>query len=122
MVVTATNPDGTAAVADHHVCNRPGACGRGGAGPLEHQRARTGTTSHPAQRQVPAVAFGGQAGVSAQSLTVTGSVFAGAPVTGAVTRVMRCTHKCVAVGAPNTRTYKIRAADAGAVLRITETA
>jgi hypothetical protein len=55
-------------------------------------------------------------------VTVTPGVFAGAPLTRSTTRVMRCTHNCVAVGAPNARSYQISSADAGAVLRVAETA
>ena len=115
VIVTATNPDGTAAVTSQPTATIAPA-------PVVAVAPAPSSTSAPApapQATAPSAKFlpslsGGQDGVGAK-LTVKGGVFAGAPVTRAVIRVMRCTHNCVAVGAPNTRTYKISAADAGAV-------
>ncbi|MGZ4233015.1 MAG: hypothetical protein ACXVUE_19120 [Solirubrobacteraceae bacterium] len=122
VVVTATNPDGTAAVASASTTGIAPA-------PVAVARPPSTTTTTPppasqaptpSARALPSLSGGGDS-VGAK-VTVTRGVFAGAPVTRSITRVMRCTHRCVAVGAPNARTYKISSADAGAVLRVTETA
>jgi hypothetical protein len=125
MIVTATNPDGTAAVAS------PPTAAIAAAPPVVVAPAPSSTSppapapkptapSAPSAKALPSLS-GGRAGLGAKVIVKPG-VFAGAPVTRAVTRVMRCTHNCVAVGAANARTYTISAADAGAVLRVTETA
>jgi hypothetical protein len=122
VIVTATNPDGTAAVTS------PPTAAIAAAPPVVVAPAPTPTAPAPAPasqatapsaKSLPSLSGGG--GVGAE-VTVRRGVFAGAPVTRSVTRVMRCTHSCLAVGAPNARSYKISAADAGAVLRVIETA
>jgi hypothetical protein len=55
------------------------------------------------------------------TLTVSPARWASRP-RGKVTRVMRCTNTCVAVGSPNTTRYTITPADVGSVLWVRETA
>ena len=121
VIVTATNPDGTAAVTS------PPTAAIAPAPPAPVAPAPSSATASapapqataPSAKSLPSLSGGGGFGAN---VTVTRGVFAGAPVTRSVTRVMRCTHSCTAVGAPNARTYKISPADAGAVLRVIESA
>jgi hypothetical protein len=53
-----------------------------------------------------------------KTLTITPARWAGGPLRGKVTRLMRCTKRCVPVGQPNLRHYRITRADVGAVLRV----
>ena len=55
------------------------------------------------------------------ALTITPAKWA-ARLRGRVTRVMRCTNTCVAVGSPNLTRYTITRADVGSVLWVRETA
>jgi hypothetical protein len=122
LIVTATNPDGTAAVTSPPtaaIAPAPPVV-VAPAPPTSNAPAPASQPAAPSATSLPSLS-GGQAGFGAEVVVKRG-VFAGAPVTRSVTRVMRCTHKCVAVGAPNARTYKISAADAGALLRVIETA
>ena len=121
VIVTATNPDGTAAVTSspttaiapaRAVVVAPAPSSPTASAPAPPPAA-------PSAKSLPSLSGGGD-GFGAK-VTVKPGVFAGAPVTRSVTRVMRCTHNCVAVGAPNAHSYKISAADAGAVLRVVET-
>ena len=125
VIVTATNPDGTAAVTSQPTATiAPAPVVAVAPAPTPTAPAPTPAPPVPgdrAQREVAACACR-RSGWGRRQADGQERVFAGAPVTRAVIRVMRCTHNCVAVGAPNARTYKISAADAGAVLRVTETA
>ncbi|MGZ4330960.1 MAG: hypothetical protein ACXVXL_23510 [Solirubrobacteraceae bacterium] len=122
VIVTAINPDGTAAVA-----SAPTA-GIAQAPPVVATSAPPSANPHPpaAQRKAPTSmslpSLSASRSVVGAKVIVKRGVFGGATVTRTVTRVMRCTHSCVAVGAPNARTYKISARDVGAVLRVFETA
>lgn len=121
VVVTATNPDGTAsgtspptaAIAPAPPAPAPSNPSAPAPAPASHATA-------PSATSLPSLSGGGD-GFGAK-VTVKRGVFTGAPVIRSLTRVMRCTHSCTAVGAPNARTYKISSADAGAVLRVIETA
>jgi hypothetical protein len=121
VIVTATNPDGTAAVTSPPTAAiapaPPAPVAPAPSSPTPSAPAPQATA--PSAKSLPSLSGGGGFGAN---VTVTRGVFAGAPVTRSVTRVMRCTHSCTAVGAPNARTYKIWPADAGAVLRVIETA
>jgi hypothetical protein len=121
VIVTATNPDGTAAVTspptDAIAPAPPAAPAPPPARPTAPSPAPRATP--PTAMSLPSLLGGGGVG---SRVTVRRGVFAGARVTGSVTRLMRCTYNCTAVGAPNARTYKISAADAGAVFRVIETA
>jgi hypothetical protein len=57
-----------------------------------------------------------------KTLTITPARWASGPLRGKVTRLMRCTKRCVPVGQPNLRHYRITRADVGAVLRVRATA
>jgi hypothetical protein len=123
VIVTATNPDGTAAVtspATAAIAAAPPVVVAPAPTPTAPAPAPASQATAPSAKSLPSLS-GGSGGVGAK-VTVRRGVFAGAPVTRSVTRVMRCTHNCVAVGAPNARSYKISAADAGAVMRVIETA
>jgi hypothetical protein len=126
VVVTATNPDGTAAAASASTTGIAPA-------PVAVTPAPSPTTTSPSKppappshptapsaKALPSLSSAAD-GVGAKVIVKPG-VFAGAPLTRSTTRVMRCTHSCVAVGTPNAHSYKISSADAGAVLRVAETA
>ena len=120
VIVTATNPDGTAAVTSPPtaaIAAAPAVVVAPAPRPAAPAPASQATA--PSAKSLPSLSGGGGVGTK---VTVRRGVFAGAPVTRSVTRVMRCTHNCVAVGAPNAHSYKISAADAGAALRVIETA
>ena len=121
VVVTAANPDGTAAAASASTTGiAPAPVASAPSTTTTPTPAPASQATTPSAKALPSLSGGG--GNVGAKVTVKPGVFAGARVTRSVLRVMRCTHSCVAVGPPNARTYKISVADSGAVLRVTETA
>jgi hypothetical protein len=120
VVVTATNPDGTAAAASASTTGIAPAPVAVTPAPSNSTKSPATQPTAPSAKALPSLS-GAADGVGAKVIVKPG-VFAGAPLTRSTTRVMRCTHRCVAVGGRNARSYKISSADTGAVLRVAETA